>query len=177
MDDRRFDDFTRRLAGMASRRQVLGGLTAGAAAILAGALSQSRAIAVAPNCGVCNGIAPGRDRGRCRSSCAQIGGFPAGCTSVDQLCPSASGDYTCCVSGETCQGGACGSTCKDEGVGCNFTIPGQEICCTGLVCCTPTGGSGSCQTVEACNNIACMDDIDCPQTVPSCINGFCRGGF
>ncbi len=188
MDDVRFDALTKRLATAASRRQLITLLGGGLAAALG--VVPERAHAGAKNCGVCNDLRPG-ERGRCTSSCAQSGGFPAGCTDVKQLCRSTSGTYTCCVGGERCVGGACapaslglGDACTDDaqcinagGLESGKTFCSSNRCCptcndpnpTVAVCCVANNAAGCTTDCECCGTAACVGGVCTFDRPKSCV--------
>ena len=178
MDEQRFDDLVKRAAST-SRRQVLGSLLGGlsaAVSLLGGGRGWSSAVAQGDNCGVCNEVSPSKERGNCRSSCARSGGFPAGCTSVAQLCRSASGTYTCCVGGPTCVSGACSgctttcsapktqlnpSTCACECPPCATAgqVPDPSTCVCG-------GGCEACGPNQIQDLVTCGCACDLTTTCP-----------
>lgn len=117
MDDKRFDDLSRAVASMASRRSVLKGLVGGAVASLIGAV------------GLGDAAAAGRKRGpgvvcRKQSECADGLTCAADGTDGRSRCTCPAGTYACrgqcistgfCCSNGDCKPGdaCCGGTCCD----------------------------------------------------------------
>ena len=147
MEERRFDDLTRRLAGATSRRRVLKALALGAATSVAGTLGGGVAAKGNGN-GSANGnsgaahfcaavFPPGPERGTCVSDAAHGTGLYYECHgSTANVCQSATGpscpDFTsdannCGSCGNTCDGGA---PCLDGSCGCPEN---QTLCGTGCV--------------------------------------------
>lgn len=147
MDDRKFDQLAKMLAGAASRRSVLKG-SAGAA--VAGALALFRgagARAAANNFVICHKPGTAAEKTMEVASSAVSGhmghGDRAGACAcpVDKVCGT--GNELCCVGDQVCQGG---TTC-----GCPAELP--ELC---------DSGSGLCG--------ACCSDADCDDGIPCTID-------
>jgi len=184
MDDRRFDELTRRLASRSSRRQVLKTLGGGALGGLAGALRLGRAGAAGCNADAecARGATCDPATGRCirrggngrpanqNQTQSQSVGIAADCTS----------DPSLCAPNETCVDGVCrprggpctrGSACTTDATCC-----GGEICDTTAGMCIGAGGpctnnTGVCfDSTDCCGNEGCVGGL-CQRTAGGCAPG------
>ncbi len=165
MDDRRFDDLTRRFAAGTSRRSLLKWL----AGSVAGAAVAGRASEIIAQGATGDDCTTDDDCGSelvCLPETSQC--FPA-CYSAGFDCGESSA-LTCC---DRCCSRACSDdglclTCVPEGVACNLAAsPG---CCEGLEC---TGGE--CAVAQACGGgPTCSDVNDCDEDFDQCVNGCCQ---
>jgi hypothetical protein len=166
MDEQRFDELTRALAGGTSRRRVLKGLTAGLAAVAAGITGFGDAEA-ARRCRTVAQICRKRD-----DCCAQDCG-PADSTGRRRcgLCPD--GGELCggeCCSGEQfcLDGGCCDNPCG-EGSGA-ICCTADDVCVVNVeneaepFACCPSGSY--CQISEACCDAgtSCTADGCCAES-------------
>jgi len=160
MDDRRFDEMTRALAGGASRRRVLAGLAAGAIAALSGGRVRAQENAAACAAILCE----------TNTKCCEVDGQGT-CVPLDQPCPPGSGG------GEPCGTAVCGAGefC------CNFSC---SICaplggaCTQQAC--NDAGEPPAPAGEPCNAVTCgVDEFCCNESCSICapIGGFCTAQF
>jgi hypothetical protein len=186
MDDRRFDDLTRRLASGNSRRQVLKTMAGGALGGLAGALGLGRAGAAGCNtdaecargetCDSATGRCLRRGGGNGRpanqnQTQSQSVGIAAACTSDVECAPNETCvDFVCIPRGG---GGQCvrGSTCTSDATCC-----GGEVCDTLNQVCVSAGGpctndTGTCfDSLDCCGNEECVGGL-CQQTAGGCAPG------
>ena len=178
MDDRRFDELTRSLAGGASRRGVLRGLAASAAAVFGlgrvqRASAQTTALPLGAACS---------DAGQCSQTggavlCADNGYADDGalncCRGAGGACADVTFSADCC-SGLYCRGGVCtdlsasgelplGSYCT-ETAQCSQTN-GPVVCGENgveadgaLNCCREAGGTCGSDAV-CCGGNACVDGV------------------
>ena len=126
MDGQRFDALTRRLATGTSRRGVLRGLTAGAAAAVAAALGRE-AQAFPNRCAiVCNQpYFGGPLRAACRQTCQRA---IRECGSLEEACVDfATGEVACCPTQNCCYTER-GLQCCGEGTQCCFD-PDTGVTC------------------------------------------------
>jgi hypothetical protein len=174
MDDRRFDDLARVVAGSASRRGVARGLAAAAALLALG----RRVSHVAAQTGYLGPGSPCTDSSQCGATrynemyCDDNG------TSSDGILNCCAYEYgycdddSWCCGGLTCIQGSCGSTPQ------SFLPLGEQ--CFSAEQCLGGGGAVDCGDkggfVPACCLVggqACAEDIDCcmPNT---CVGGVCQ---
>ena len=121
MDERRFDELTRRLGAAASRRQVLGGLAGAVLGYFGGvgaAVSAQTATGGAP----CGGAVCGAGEFCCNPSCGPCAPIGGACTL--QACETPAGEpcnAVTCGAGEFCCNHSC-STCAPVGGACTAQL-------------------------------------------------------
>ncbi len=154
MNDRGFDNWTRTLAGLGSRRRVLGGLLGASGTAFLGMVRRGAPEAAAHHATVGPGE-PCRDDSQCVAADAPMVCAWNGYGSAGQYCCTYEGnrcgfDGACCGSA-LCIGGYCssGSPGSCTGVGCACTTGTYSPCDDGLLCCAIypglAGGAGVCQ--------------------------------
>lgn len=120
MEERRFDDLTRQLAGPTSRRKVLKTLLAGVAASAIGAFGSSAAAQGNSDAAYfCKTVfPPGPDRGKCVSDAANGTGLYYQCQgNTDNVCQGSDGPSCPDFSSDTGNCGQCSNSC-DPGSPC-----------------------------------------------------------
>jgi hypothetical protein len=160
MEERRFDNLTRRLAASTSRRSVLKALVVSAAASALGALGGSAAAQGKTDAAhFCASVfPPGPNRGKCVSDAAHGGGLYAQCGgNPANVCSGPNGPFCPDFSSEPSNCGGCGMTCASD-----------ESC-----------SNGSCVSVcqpstSECNG-QCVDLSQDPNNCGTCGN-VCTGG-
>lgn len=197
MEDQRFDEIARLLAGQTSRRQALKALAATTVGSLLGLRAFGDVVAAkscTPNgrhCSAktqcCSGFCDsttgkcGCQAGVCNASCPCPSGqtcLNGTCCSTSQVCGSTCG----CPAGQVCQNGACvTATCPANNDFCNLSVScGTSANGDACYCATDVSGSAVCiavgsDTLNACSG--CTSDADCATFGDYiCVTGSCCGG-
>jgi hypothetical protein len=171
MEDKWFDELSRRLAAPVTRRQAFRTI---AAAALGGVLIRSgtgKAFGQGnDDCAhFCNDqFPPGRDRGHCKSDAAKGGGLCYQCGPGANACILKACNGVCCAQGASCSNGICAcpaghGVCGDSGVAC-FGVGA----CTDL---TTIQNCGSCGNVCTSGQI-CTNEM-CQSSNPECAGASC----
>lgn len=171
MEQRRFDDLTRRLGANSSRRTVLKGLLAGAVGGFAGLVGGGEALAAKgsggsnkPDC--CPSSAPRL----CDYTCVNVSTDPNHCGGCASACPT----------GATCQNGAClcpqgtmqcGNACVDTSSDSNNCGTCGHVCASGQSC---VAGSCASSCSPDCTGKVCGDD-GCGGSCGACPGANCVG--
>jgi len=182
VDDRRFDELTRSLAGGASRRGVLRGLAASAAAALVGvarvgrSTAQTTALRLGAACG---------DAGQCDQTggavlCADNGYADDGalncCRGEGGACADVTFSADCC-SGLYCRGGVCTdlAVTGDLPLGSYCTATEQCSQADGPVVCGENGveADGALNCCREAGGACGSDAVCCGGN--SCVDGVCEG--
>lgn len=190
MDDRRFDDLTRRLARGTSRRQVLKTLASGALGGFAGALGLGQAGAAGCNADAecARGETCDPATGRCMRRGGGGNGRPANQTQSQSVGVAAVCAVDAdCAPGEACVDSVCtprggGGQCV-RGSGCisDATCCGGEVCDTSAGVCVGAGGpctntDGTCtDSLDCCGNEDCVGNL-CQRTAGGCAPGAACAG-
>jgi hypothetical protein len=157
MDDRRFDELTRTLAGVSSRRSVLKALSGGALAAAGTLIGVNRAGACRPVTSICrkngdccsNNCGPRDITGRQRCAC------PSGQTLCDGACKGAadfaSDVQNCGSCDNVCGADPCFSaTCTDGVCGQTPVVCGANATCSGGACACDGGQTALCPNGDCC---------------------------
>jgi hypothetical protein len=195
VDERRFDELVKSLAGPISRRQVLKTVAAATVAGLLGAAGTERASArtgalpcanlpKGDCCSYCQTLFPNNTRAavlcyfdylaKRQGPCACLANNGTACPSN----PARSEAFTCCSAGQTCIQGVC-VTCPAHCVECTssttciacesgYTLSNAKCCPTGQTLC-----SGTCRNLSSDNNNCGACGTTCPSG-QTCCKGTCR---
>jgi hypothetical protein len=180
-----FDDLTRAIAHVSSRRRAFRALAAAGAGGLTAMLGGTASAARRPKPECCPDAYPSL----CGRTCIDLATDPSNCGSCGASCPSGG---TCVAGTCRCQADqiACGGSCVDTRIdpgncgGCNQSCNGTCIngTCQGLFCPTANCDDGIACTVDVCNesarscvhspdNTFCSDGRECTEDICDLVNG------
>jgi len=162
MEDRRFDELTKRLVTPITRRQAFKTLMAAAMSGLIIRSGGGKAFAQKGANGACpqfcnQQFGPGSARGKCMSDAAQEGGLCYQCGPGSNSCGLSACNGVCCAQGASCSNGACACPA------------GQAVCGAGSARCFGVGTCTDLTTIQncgSCGNTCTADQI--------CTNGTCQ---